>query len=96
MEDKHIPDIILNALEQSTKAQPSEALLLKMENIALAYSAKVASFSRQAALGIAASFLILMVVNIYTVNKYYVKGTETNLTDTADIYNLVPTKSIYK
>ncbi len=66
-----------------------------MEQVALAYSAKINSFSRQTLIGIAASFLLLATINIYAIGKYNNVISSTQEESSEESYNLVPTNSIY-
>jgi len=95
MDDKKITDTIIDALNNSRKAMPSEAFVLRMEKVALAYRAKVSSFSKQTLLGIAASFLLLITINIYAVGKYNSAQSNNIEESSEESYNLVPTNSIY-
>ena len=95
MDDMKITENIINALNTSSKAVPSEGFITRMEQVAMAYSAKVSSFSRQTLMGIAASFLLLITINIYAVNKYNEVTTSIQDESTEESYNLVPTNSIY-
>ena len=96
MKDMNNTEQIIAALERVQRAEPSIDLLKRMENLAVKYSNKINSFSRETIIGMAASFLILFAVNIYAVNKYNTnKSNQAAETEMAS-YNLVPTKSIYK
>lgn len=90
-----ITENIINALNTSRKAVPSEDFISRMEQVALAYSAKVSSFSRQTLIGIAASFVLLVTVNIYAVDMYNDLTSSTQQESSEESYNLVPTNSIY-
>lgn len=95
MDNMKISDKLWNSLENSNKAVPSEDFMLKMENIALAYSQQVASFSTQAMIGLAASFLLLVAVNIYAVSNYNIGNSDSNESVYSESYDLIPTKFIY-
>ena len=90
-----ITENIINALNTSRKAVPSEGFIFRMEQVALAYSAKVSTFSRQTLIGIAASFVLLVTVNIYAVDKYNDLKSSIQQASSEESYNLVPTNSIY-
>lgn len=95
MDESKITAQIIEGLDASQKAMPSEAFLHRMEQVALAYSSKISAFSKQAIIGIAASFLVLLSVNIYAINEYnkLISASQTEVSD--DSYNLIPAKSVY-
>ncbi len=95
MEEKNKIDIVINALDQAERARPSEAFLVRMENMALAYSSKLNAYSRQTLVGIASACLLLFAANIYAVNNYQSQDTTTNQSSAESSYILVPTKLLY-
>ena len=86
---------IMEALDKSRKAMPSDAFLTKMEELAVAYSNKISSFSKQTMFGIAASFLLLVVGNVYVVNQSQAPVENQIEEPAAENYTLVPTKLLY-
>lgn len=95
MEDMNETKKIIEALEGVERAQPSSDLIQRMENLAVKYSNKVNSFSREAIIGIAASFLLLFAVNVYAVKKYNLNTDSFVQQEESEAYNLIPAKSIY-
>lgn len=96
MKEETTSDKILAALDNVHRAQPSEEFLTRMESITETYINRNQKVSTRSILGIAASFTLLVLLNISMLKK-------TNQTDFASsdesysesAYNLVPTKSIY-
>jgi len=95
MDELKMTEDIIKALDNSSKALPSEDFKTRMEGFALAYSTKMNSFSKQMIMGFAASFLLLIAANIYVVNKFSSQSVTSSLEATIESYNLVPAKSIY-
>lgn len=95
MKEMNKTERIERALEGAHKVVPPKHVIQRMEDFALAYAKKVNSFSRETLMGMAASFLILLAVNIYAVNVYQSNNSSEIQTESED-YNLMPTKSIYR
>lgn len=96
MTNENNTDKIIDALDRMHKAEPSEIFLLKMEQLALKYTAVADKISVNALLGIAASFLLLLMVNMVILKKSttITETSNTEITD-SDTYHLIPTKSLY-
>jgi len=95
MEHKSKSEEIIKALEHSQKAIPSEEFLSRMEHFAELYTTVRDNISIKSILGIAASFALLIALNIGMIgNANKVDKTETNA-QVESAYNLIPTKSLY-
>ena len=95
MENEKFAEEILNGLESSKRAMPSEAFLKRMESMADAYINVVERFSKRTILGIAASLLILISANIYVVANCSSAKENTSVASVNSGYDLMPAKSIY-
>ena len=95
MENQNNADKITESLEHCRRAEPSEEFLQKMENLALKYTAIVDKVSLRAIVGIAASFLLLLMVNMMIVSKSGTTIIDQSTTEIASSYDLIPTKSLY-
>lgn len=95
MKEETTSDRILAALENVQPVQPSEEFLTKMEAITETYVNTNQKVSTRSILGFAASFTLLVILNIGLLKK----TTQTEFSNEesfgASAYNLVPTKSIY-
>lgn len=85
---------ILNSIENSSKAQASEAFLLKMEQLAVQYVKISNKISWQSLIGIAASLLLLISINITMMKKMSVDKSE-SINPSIENYNLIPTTNLY-
>ena len=96
MEHRNNVDKLLESLEQSRRAEPSAEFLLRMENLALRYTSVVDKVSLSAMMGIAATFLLLLMVNMMILSTSDNSTSEQSSTDIASLsYDLIPTKSLY-
>jgi len=86
---------ILMALDNAKKALPSEALLQKMESVAVSYSQLSAPLTMKTIVGIAASVMLLLAVNIYAISDSQQQNTETMQTEITSSTYLLPTKYFY-
>ncbi len=83
------------ALEHVEPIRPSEEFLNRMESLSETYVLKNQMFSLKSILGIAASFTLLVLLNIGLLNS--INKSDIGMTESQyeSVYNLVPTKSIY-
>lgn len=95
MENQDKINRLIDCLETSRKIEPSSEFLLKMENIALRYSTVIEKVSLRALMGIAATFLVLIMVNLMIITKSNNQISEPTIDNTATSYDLIPTKSYY-
>ncbi len=96
MENHNKPELYINSLDNSRKAEPSEEFLLRMEQLALRYITVVDKISLRAILGIAATFLLLLIVNVMIMKKSTVSSnTQSSGEMHSSSYDLIPTKSLY-
>ncbi len=94
MRDKKSIDQIMSSLDNVKKNNPDVKFVDRMESLAVAYAFKSSYFSKSIILSIAASLLLLIVANIYTLSDYNPNSKEKIETYTS--YSLVPINSIYK
>lgn len=96
MENKNKVDKLIESLDQSRRAMPSADFLLKMENISLRYTAIVDKVSINTIMGVAASFTLLLMVNMMILKKSNDSTLERSKIEiTESSYDLIPTKSLY-
>ena len=96
MENHKNADKILESLDHSRRAVPSDEFLQKMENLAIRYTAVVDKVSLSTIVGIAASFTLLIMINMMVLNKSNDTSAEQSFTtNTTSSYDLIPTKSLY-
>lgn len=96
MENKNKVDKLIESLDQSRRAMPSAEFLLKMENLALRYTAIVDKVSLNTIMGIAASFTLLLMVNMMILKKLNNSTLEQSTTEIRESsYDLIPTKPLY-
>ena len=75
---------------------PSTEFLQRMENLALRYTTVIEKVSLNAIMGIAATFLLLLTVNVMIMSKSNASSKGQSSADiTSSSYDLIPTKSLY-
>jgi len=97
MHDQEWVNKLLNSLDNVEKAQPDESFLQRMESVAVRYVSTSKRVTRPALLSIAASMLLLIFANVYTIrtmNANETTGQEVGYESTGQ-YDLVPAKSFY-
>lgn len=95
MDKKNFADTVLKSLDNAKKAEPSVAFLLKMEAMAKAYVGVQEKIAFKHILGIAASLIILITMNVYTLDKQDNISKDEVFVQAENNYNMIPTKSIY-
>lgn len=96
MSDKDRIDQIMNRLETTQRILPNEDFISKMESVALAFVSPSKNVSRSTIMSIAASLLLLVMANIYTINKVSISSSETNTETLYEDYSFVPSNTIYQ
>lgn len=96
MENKNNADKLIKSLKHSRRAMPSTEFLQRMENLALRYTTVIEKVSLNAIMGIAATFLLLLTVNVMIMSKSNASSKGQSSADiTSSSYDLIPTKSLY-
>lgn len=95
MKNQKVINEIESALEHVEPINPSEDFLLRMENFSEAYVINGETISMRSILGIAASFALLVILNIGLLKGFNNSTIEATNSINESAYNLVPTKSIY-
>ena len=83
----------MDALDQVERTVPSEAFLQRMEGMAVEYVSR-STPSRIFVLGIAASLLLLVTLNIYVVSRINV-NTDNSQSVQSYYDNIIPINSLY-
>lgn len=95
MKEEKATDKILAALENVHPALPSEEFLIRMDSLTESYMLKNQMMSTKSMLGIAASFALLVFLNISLIKNSSQSELSSEELVSESEYNLVPTKSIY-
>ena len=96
MENKNNADKLIKSLNHSRRAMPSTEFLQRMENLALRYTTVIEKVSLNAIMGIAATFLLLLTVNVLIMSKSNASSKGQSSADiTSSSYDLIPAKSLY-
>ena len=94
-EYQHVENIML-ALEHARPAKAPDALVERMQLRAKRFiSGKISRFSRPVLLGIAASLLLLISLNVIMINNRMKANLPSAEIQMNEGYNLIPAKSIY-
>ncbi len=88
-----LKDIVLEALENSSRAVPSESFIKKMEILALDTLPNVKNYSRRFVVIAAASVSLLVATNIFVLQSVE-RATSHVESEVEELYDLIPVKSL--
>ena len=94
MENK--ADKLIESIEYSRRAMPSAKFMKKIEDLALRYTTVADKVSLSTIMAIAATFLLLLTVNVMIMSKSNISSIGQSSYDIASSsIDLIPTKSLY-